>query len=143
MHKSGCRDRLWCALRRIKPWGMQTGGPISLATPMRFAADPPAQADVVVIGGGIAGVATALYLAEAGRRFFLCENGRIAGEQSSRNWGWVRQQGRDPVVNRAPVGDDQALEAELLAQHGGEQPGVLGGGQPVDLVVGAHHRPRL
>ena len=76
---------------------MQTGGPISLATPMRFAADPPAQADVVVIGGGIAGVATALYLAEAGRRVVLCEKGRIAGEQSSRNWGWVRQQGRDPA----------------------------------------------
>lgn len=76
---------------------MQTGGPISLATPMRFAADPPVQADVVVIGGGIAGVATALYLAEAGRRVVLCEKGRIAGEQSSRNWGWVRQQGRDPA----------------------------------------------
>jgi len=27
----------------------------------------------------------------------LCEKGRVAGEQSSRNWGWVRQQGRDPA----------------------------------------------
>ena len=27
----------------------------------------------------------------------LCEKGRIAGEQSSRNWGYVRQQGRDPA----------------------------------------------
>jgi glycine/D-amino acid oxidase-like deaminating enzyme len=26
----------------------------------------------------------------------LCEKGHIAGEQSGRNWGWVRQQGRDP-----------------------------------------------
>jgi glycine/D-amino acid oxidase-like deaminating enzyme len=26
----------------------------------------------------------------------LCEKGRIAGEQSSRNWGWIRKQGRDP-----------------------------------------------
>ena len=25
----------------------------------------------------------------------LCEKGHIAGEQSGRNWGWVRQQGRD------------------------------------------------
>ena len=25
----------------------------------------------------------------------LCEKGRISGEQSSRNWGWIRQQGRD------------------------------------------------
>lgn len=75
---------------------MQTGGPISLSTPVLFPAAPPAQADVVIIGGGIAGVTTALYLAEAGRRVVLCEKGRIAGEQSSRNWGWVRQQGRDP-----------------------------------------------
>ncbi|WP_246184837.1 NAD(P)/FAD-dependent oxidoreductase [Paracoccus aestuariivivens] len=75
---------------------MKTGGPISLSAPVRFPATPPAQADVVVIGGGIAGVMTALYLAEAGQRVVLCEKGRIAGEQSSRNWGWVRQQGRDP-----------------------------------------------
>ena len=26
----------------------------------------------------------------------LCEKGHIAGEQSSRNWGWVRKMGRDP-----------------------------------------------
>ena len=25
----------------------------------------------------------------------VCEKGKIAGEQSSRNWGWVRQMGRD------------------------------------------------
>jgi glycine/D-amino acid oxidase-like deaminating enzyme len=25
----------------------------------------------------------------------VCEKGRIAGEQSSRNWGWIRKQGRD------------------------------------------------
>jgi glycine/D-amino acid oxidase-like deaminating enzyme len=25
----------------------------------------------------------------------LCEKGYIAGEQSSRNWGWCRKQGRD------------------------------------------------
>jgi glycine/D-amino acid oxidase-like deaminating enzyme len=27
----------------------------------------------------------------------LCEKGVIAGEQSSRNWGWCRQMGRDPL----------------------------------------------
>jgi len=26
----------------------------------------------------------------------LCEKGHIAGEQSSRNWGWVRKARRDP-----------------------------------------------
>ncbi|MEQ8813852.1 MAG: FAD-binding oxidoreductase [Thalassobaculum sp.] len=55
----------------------------------------PASADVVVIGGGVAGVSTAYYLARAGVSVVLCEKGRIAGEQSSRNWGWVRKQGRD------------------------------------------------
>ncbi|PJE26703.1 4-methylaminobutanoate oxidase (formaldehyde-forming) [Pseudooceanicola marinus] len=57
----------------------------------------PDAADVVIIGGGIAGVTATLFLAEAGLKVVLCEKGVIAGEQSSRNWGWVRQMGRDPV----------------------------------------------
>ncbi|MDP2079808.1 MAG: FAD-binding oxidoreductase [Pseudotabrizicola sp.] len=76
--------------------------PISLATPIRFPGPLPAAADVVVLGGGIIGVMTALYLAQAGQKVVLCEKGRIAAEQSSRNWGWIRQQGRDkdelPIV---------------------------------------------
>lgn len=58
-------------------------------------AAPPPRADVVVIGGGIVGTCTALFLAEAGVSVVLCEKGRIAGEQSSRNWGWARVTGRD------------------------------------------------
>lgn len=69
--------------------------PISEATPVRFAGPLPDACDVVVLGGGVIGVMTAWYLAERGQRVVLCEKGRIAGEQSSRNWGWVRQQGRD------------------------------------------------
>ena len=57
----------------------------------------PRKADVVVIGGGIVGCATAYFLAAQGVSVLLCEKGRIAGEQSSRNWGFVRQQGRDPA----------------------------------------------
>lgn len=56
----------------------------------------PASADVAIIGGGIIGVSTALFLAEQGIRTVLCEKGVIAGEQSSRNWGWCRTMGRDP-----------------------------------------------
>lgn len=56
----------------------------------------PKQAAVCVIGGGIAGVATALELAERGIDVVLLEKGEIAAEQSSRNWGWCRQMGRDP-----------------------------------------------
>jgi len=69
---------------------------ISEADPIRYPGPPPVAADVVVIGGGIAGVMSAYYLAKAGRRVVLLEKGRIAGEQSSRNWGWIRQQRRDP-----------------------------------------------
>ena len=70
--------------------------------PIRFSDTLEDAYDVVVIGGGVAGVATAYFLAKQGVRVLVCEKGRIAGEQSSRNWGWIRQQGRDsaelPVV---------------------------------------------
>ncbi|SEF10882.1 Glycine/D-amino acid oxidase [Rhizobiales bacterium GAS191] len=56
----------------------------------------PQKADVVVIGGGIIGTSAALALAETGVSVALCEKGHIAGEQSSRNWGWVRKARRDP-----------------------------------------------
>src|SRR5262245_1397657 len=55
----------------------------------------PESADVVVIGGGIVGASTALSLAERGVSVALCEKGHVAGEQSSRNWGWCRKMGRD------------------------------------------------
>jgi glycine/D-amino acid oxidase-like deaminating enzyme len=55
----------------------------------------PAEADAVVIGGGIIGSFTAYYLARRGLKVALIEKGVIAGEQSSRNWGWCRQQNRD------------------------------------------------
>ncbi|WP_435259062.1 NAD(P)/FAD-dependent oxidoreductase [Thioclava sp. FR2] len=71
--------------------------PISLSTPIHYPGPAPEAADVVIIGGGVIGVMTAFYLAEAGERVVLLEKGRIAAEQSSRNWGWVRQQGRDPA----------------------------------------------
>ncbi|HEY3909658.1 MAG TPA: FAD-binding oxidoreductase [Stellaceae bacterium] len=56
----------------------------------------PERADVVIVGGGIIGTSTALFLAEKGISVALCEKGHIAGEQSSRNWGWCRKMGRDP-----------------------------------------------
>ena len=55
----------------------------------------PAEADAVVIGGGIVGVFAAYYLAQQGLSVALVEKGRIGAEQSSRNWGWCRQQNRD------------------------------------------------
>ena len=55
----------------------------------------PDAADVVVIGGGIIGSFTAYHLAKRGMKVALLEKGRIGAEQSSRNWGWCRQQNRD------------------------------------------------
>ena len=70
--------------------------PISELSAITWPNPHPPEADVVVIGGGVIGVCTALFLARNSKRVVLLEKGRIAGEQSSRNWGWIRQQGRDP-----------------------------------------------
>ena len=57
----------------------------------------PARTDVVIIGGGIVGVAAAHRLAGRGLAVLLLEKQAIAGEQSGRNWGFVSQQGRAPA----------------------------------------------
>lgn len=56
----------------------------------------PATASAVVIGAGIIGIATALELQARGLDVVVLEKGEVAAEQSSRNWGWCRQMGRDP-----------------------------------------------
>ena len=53
-------------------------------------------ADVVIVGAGIAGTATAYFLGSRGVSALVCEKGEVGAEQSTRNWGFVRQQGRDP-----------------------------------------------
>lgn len=55
----------------------------------------PSATTVAVIGGGIIGTSAALALASRGIPVVVCEKGYIACEQSSRNWGWCRQAGRD------------------------------------------------
>ncbi|HEY8611717.1 MAG TPA: FAD-binding oxidoreductase [Roseomonas sp.] len=79
----------------------------------------PGQVDVAVIGGGVAGVAAAYFLAKAGRSVAVLEKGVIAGEQSSRNWGWCRVQNRDereiPLMQRS-----LEIWAGLAAETGGD-----------------------
>ncbi len=81
----------------------------------------PSQVDIAIVGGGIIGCSAALWAAEQGYRVALCEKGRIAGEQSGRNWGWVRRIGRDPA--EYPLGIEslriwQGLNARLGAETG-------------------------
>jgi len=64
--------------------------------PVTSDSELPARTGVVVVGGGIIGTSTAFFLARKGIPVVLCEKGHIAGEQSSRNWGWARKMGRDP-----------------------------------------------
>jgi len=88
----------------------------------------PQKADVVIIGGGIVGVSTAWFLAKQGVDVVLCEKGHIVGEQSSRNWGWVRSQGRDrrelPMMIES-MNIWRGLEVEIGEDVGFTQGGCL------------------
>jgi glycine/D-amino acid oxidase-like deaminating enzyme len=77
----------------------------------------PERADVVIIGGGIAGVSTLLALAEQGVLAVLVEKGRLAGEQSSRNWGFCRTQGRDQA--EVPLALESLRQWDGMAQRVG------------------------
>ena len=102
--------------------------PLSMDLPARFSDPLPKACDVVVLGGGVIGVMTAWHLAERGLKVVLCEKGRIAAEQSSRNWGWIRQQGRDtgelPIMVES-LAIWKSLSREFGAGLGFRQDGVL------------------
>lgn len=84
-------------------------------TPIAFQDALPESVDVVVIGAGVIGISTAWFLAESGFSVLVCDKGRVAGEQSSRNWGWIRQQGRDPA--ELPVVIDSINTWEILSRE--------------------------
>ena len=83
--------------------------------------DLPQEADVVVIGGGVVGVFTAYYLARRGVKVALVEKGLVGAEQSSRNWGWCRQQNRD--ARELPLATKSLDLWEKLAEEAGEDTG--------------------
>ena len=66
---------------------------------------PAAEADVIVVGGGIMGAASAFFLRRRGRSVILLERGLIGQQASGVNFGNVRRQGRFlpqlPLANRS------------------------------------------
>jgi gamma-glutamylputrescine oxidase len=79
------------------------------------------QADVCVIGGGLAGLTAALKLARSGRKVVLLEAQRVAWGASGRNGGFVSAgyaTGLSSIERR--VGKDQAKELFLLSMEGVE-----------------------
>ncbi len=97
-------------------------------SPVTFNDALPESVDVVVIGGGIIGISTAWYLRKRGFSVLVCDKGRVNGEQSSRNWGWVRVTGRDP--DEVPVAIDslkrwKEIAAELDEDIGLKFEGIL------------------
>lgn len=66
-----------------------------------------AAADVVIVGGGIMGAATAFFLRQRGCSVILLERGLVGQQASGVNFGNVRRQGRFlpqlPLANRARV----------------------------------------
>jgi glycine/D-amino acid oxidase-like deaminating enzyme len=96
--------------------------------PVHTTSELPAETEVVVVGGGIVGASTALFLAERGVPVVLCEKGKIAGEQSSRNWGWCRKMGRD--LAEVPLAVEslrlwEGMNARSEAETGFRQTGIV------------------
>ncbi|HEV8675387.1 MAG TPA: FAD-binding oxidoreductase [Methylomirabilota bacterium] len=87
-----------------------------------------AQADVVIIGGGISGTAAAYELARAGVAVILVEQDALASMASGWTLGGVRQSGRDPAelpLATAAVRRWPTLAAELEADLEYRQEGNL------------------
>lgn len=103
-------------MRSVISFPFPETGPIEHAGPL------PAASDVVIIGGGVIGVTTALYLAKRNVSVTLLEKGRVAAEQSSRNWGWIRKQGRD--ADELPIVMEACRLWQELAEECGEDIGL-------------------
>lgn len=86
--------------------------------PVNTSTEFPSATSVVIIGGGIIGLTAALALAERNIPVVVLEKGRIAGEQSSRNLGWVRKTSRH--AHDIPL----ALAADRLWAHMPERVGA-------------------
>lgn len=97
-------------------------------SPLSFSDPLPDAVDVVVIGAGVIGISIAWFLAKQGVTVAVCEKGRVAGEQSSRNWGWIRKHGRDraelPIVIES-IEHWESIASELDEDIGFARHGVM------------------
>ncbi len=88
----------------------------------------PERVDVVIAGSGIMGCASAYYLSRQGLSVLVCDKAGLASQQSTRAWGFVRQQARDPAevpLMQAAIPLWRGLERELQAPLEWRQGGCL------------------
>jgi glycine/D-amino acid oxidase-like deaminating enzyme len=83
--------------------------------------------DVAIVGAGIMGCATAWHLATRGIKVAVFERSEIAAEQSSRAWGFIRQQGRHEA--EVPLASEaNRLWVEITSRYGEASTGFTPGG---------------
>ncbi|MGH9303486.1 MAG: NAD(P)/FAD-dependent oxidoreductase [Acidimicrobiales bacterium] len=86
----------------------------------------PKSRDVVVVGGGILGLASAYELARRGLSVLVIESYRTGAAQSGLNLGFVRQQGRDPAELPLMMAANRRWRS-LSAELGADTEWVMGG----------------
>ena len=144
---------LQLVLKMLHFSGELTGTELSRRIGLPFRVLSPAidllktEQQLMIVGGGIVGCATAYYLARRGVRPLLLERGEVGSQQSSRNWGFVRQQGRDPAevplvveANRIWQGLEQELDHVQVGFARGATPEVPQVARAAQLVHDARGR---
>jgi glycine/D-amino acid oxidase-like deaminating enzyme len=93
-------------------------------------------ADVIVIGAGLLGTATAVFLAEAGLSVTVLERHTVAAAASGRNAGSIQH----PMDSRAPLYEETLEHYRRFGVIDGPPPGLLAVGrnaEDADLAVDA------